>query len=169
MKNIFNNNFNFTKFNKKYIILVLAILLLLITIIVVQVTYAQYITSLKTTSNVGLGSWLIKINNQDVIENEDFSDSIMPLFDGSIIVNNNVITGLSNTNTLVPTSLGKIDLTIDYSNVTTPFIYNITTPNNSVDSLDDLILVGYTIDGVQYEYKNTSESTGITNTIMKVG
>lgn len=147
------------KFNKKHIVLICAILCLILTTILIRITYAQYITSLRTTSNVELGSWLLKVNNQDIIANSDFSNTVTPIFDGSIRYNGANIANLSNPDTINPASVGYITLTIDYSGVSTPFLYKLSfdEPDDPSKLLQDLHVSSYTIDNIDYKYNGNED------------
>lgn len=131
------------KFSLKLLYLILALIFLILTIISIRSTYARYVTSLTAKSYVDLGRWMILVNNQNIIENSDLSDVITPVFseDSEYIADGKI----------VPTSSGYIDITIDYSNVTVPFKYELSFEQAEETLLEDFRLTDYSIDGIPVE------------------
>lgn len=127
------------KINLKILFFTLAIFFLILTIFLIRNTYARYITSLATTSYVEMGSWLIRVNNQNIIQNSDISDVVTPIFDS----NPQYIAD----GTVSPTSTGYVEITIDYQDVTVPFKYEISCNYDDSTVLNDFKLTGYSVDG----------------------
>ena len=113
----------------------------------VQETYAKYISSADANSHFAIARWNFTVNNQDVIANSDFSNTIVPTWDSNDHIESGVI---------APTSTGYFELTIDSSNVgVSP---------GTTNSVPDIIITGYTLnDGPLVTIDNTNNST-ITST-----
>ena len=99
-----------------------------------------------------MGRWLILVNNQNIIENSDLSGVVTPEF--------NTDSEYMAEGKIVPGSTGHVEITIDYTNVTVPFKYEISFDDTTL--LEDFKFTGYSIDGVAAE----EPSTLITNTIL---
>lgn len=144
------------KINKKSLFFYLGILFLILVIITIQSTYARYVTSLQAKSTVELGSWLILVNNQNIIENSDVSDTIVPIFNtNSEYIAEGVI---------APTSTGYVEITLDYSKVTVPFKYDITFTTDEATLLEDFVLTGYSVNAGEL-VEITDPDAPITDTI----
>lgn len=146
-----------SKFNKKILFFILALLFLIFTIFLIRTTYARYITSLTANSYVELGSWLIRVNNQNIIQNSDVSDIITPIFnsDSEYIAEGKIS----------PSSTGNVEITIDYQEVTVPFKYEISFEHDDSTLLEDFKLTGYSIDNGSVVSVSDSD-TIITDTIL---
>jgi hypothetical protein len=119
--------------NRKFRLL-LACISLLILVNLVQETYAKYVSSADATSNLTIARWAFTVNNQDIIANSNFSNTIVPVFDA----NANISTGV-----IAPTSTGYFDITIDSSNVGVSFDEVITLSASESNTVDDLVFTGY--------------------------
>lgn len=126
------------KVNKKLLFFILTIIFLILAIITIRSTYARYVTSLTATSTVELGSWYILVNNQNIMDNSDFSSRITPIFnENSDYISEGVI---------APSSTGYVTITLDYSKVTVPFMYDISFTSEASIDLEDFNLTSYSID-----------------------
>lgn len=145
------------KINMKVFFFFLAILFLILTIFLMRFTYARYITALTAKSSVEMGSWLIRVNNQNIIENSDVSDIITPVFDSNpqYIAEGKIS----------PTSTGYVEITIDYQEVTVPFKYEIFLEHDTNTILEDFKLISYSVDGGSTVSVDDSSSI-ITATIL---
>ena len=141
--------------NKKFSFFVISVIFLVLTIISIQITYARYVTSLTAKSTVELGSWLIRVNNQNIMENSDISAVVTPIFDSSEYISDGV---------LAPTSTGNVEINLDYKEVTVPFQYDISVSSDDANDLEDFKLIGYSIDDGETTNLET-DSTVITATI----
>lgn len=123
----------------KLLCFIFAILFLVLAIISIRITYARYITSLTATSTVEMGSWLIYVNNQNIVQNSDLSSVITPVFntDSEYIAEGKIS----------PTSTGYVEIEIDYSEVTVPFTYDISFAADESTPLPDFKLTSYSVDG----------------------
>ena len=119
--------------NRKFRLL-LACISLLILVNLVQETYAKYVSSADATSNLTIARWAFTVNNQDIIANSNFSNTIVPVFDQNANIDSGVI---------APTSTGYFDITIDSSNVGVSFDEVITLAASDSNTVDDLVFTGY--------------------------
>ena len=119
--------------NRKFRLL-LACISLLILVNLVQETYAKYVSSADATSNLTIARWAFTVNNQDIIANSNFSNTIVPIFDQNANIDSDVI---------APTSTGYFDITIDSSNVGVSFDEVITLAASSSNTVADLVFTGY--------------------------
>ena len=65
---------------KKRIILLLACLWAIIAFLVIQSTYAKYVTSVNGTTNVDIASWNMLVNNQNILNDSNFSQNLTLTF-----------------------------------------------------------------------------------------
>lgn len=119
--------------NRKFKLLIACISLLLL-IDLMQDTYAKYISSADATGNFTIARWSFLVNQQDVINNSDFSNTIVPVLD----TNSNIKAGV-----IAPTSTGYFDVEIDSSNVGVSFDEVITLSQGTLNTVDDIVFVGY--------------------------
>ncbi len=120
-------------YNRKFRI-VLACISLLLLVNAVQETYAKYVSSADANSNFSIARWAFVVNNQDVVNNSNFSNTIVPTFDA----NANIASGV-----IAPTSTGYIDVTIDSSNVGVAFDETITLSRAAGSTVNDIVFKGY--------------------------
>ena len=143
-----------SKINIKLLFLILALLFLVLAIISIRTTYARYVTSLTAGGSVELGRWLIKVNDQNILDNADLSNIITPIFnEGSEYITEGKV---------APASTGYTEIVIDYSKVTVPFKYDI---SFSSDTISDFSLTSYSVDGGA-EIPIADPSSPITDTIL---
>lgn len=114
----------------------LASLLVLLTLM--QDSYAKYVTSASASTDMTIARWSILINNSDITSNNNFSNTITPIFPG----NNYIASGI-----FAPTSEGYFDLVIDYSRVDVSFNKIISVAHNNTNTISDLIITEYSING----------------------
>lgn len=136
--------------NRKFRLLLASISLLLL-VDMIQETYAKYISSAEANSAFTIANWSFLVNEQDVITNSDFSNTIIPVIDA----NNNIKTGY-----IAPTSTGYFDITIDSSNVGVAFDEEISLLSGTNNTVSDIIFTGYKInDGDLVELSNNTNPT----------
>ncbi len=125
---------------RKYNMIHAFIFLILATIIigVFYNSYSKYVTSIDSDAEMGIASWKILVNNQDITNGAQLSNVITPIFPG----NDNIASGV-----IAPTAEGYFDIVIDASNTDVSFNYIITTSDNEDSVVSDLIISGYAIDG----------------------
>lgn len=127
------------KINKKILFFFFGMFFLAITIFLIQATYARYVTALTAKSTVEMGSWLIRVNNQNILQNSDLSEIITPVFnsDSEYIAEGKIS----------PSSTGNVEISIDFEEVTVPFKYEISFETDESTLLEDFKLTGYSVDG----------------------
>lgn len=76
---------------KKKILFVLACIWLCISFYMAQNTYAKYITDVSGTTDIGFSIWYIEVNNQDILHNNDISQTLIPVFPETTYSSSNVI------------------------------------------------------------------------------
>lgn len=119
--------------------LLLACIWFIITFSIIQTTYAKYVTNLNANTNISISYWNILVNEQDIVENSDISETITCVLPGNTY---------SKADVLVPGSTGYFDLNINSSEVNVPFKLTVTSAVNETSSLTtDLKVSGYSIDG----------------------
>lgn len=121
-------------FKNKKVQVLLAIISLLLLIDFVQESYAKYTSSANATGNFAIALWSFKVNNQDVIANNDFSATIVPTFDSNEFIAPGVI---------APTSTGYFDIEIDSRDVMVSFDEEISLSIPSTSPVKDIIFTGY--------------------------
>lgn len=127
------------KFNIKFSFFILTILFFILTIFLINSTFARYLTALTATSTVEFGSWSILVNDQNIIENTNLSEFIIPVF-------NSNPTYIAE-DKIVPTSSGYVKININYEEVSVPFEYKISFKQGNSTPLEDFKFTNYTIDG----------------------
>lgn len=147
-----------SKYSRKLLVSILALIFLIFSILAIQYTYARYITALTTKSYVELGSWLININEQNIMANSNFTNAISPVLnsDSDYIADGK----------FVPTSTGYAQIVIDYSNVKVPFKYELTITQDDDLFIEDINITDYQINSGTF---HTFDGSAITNTIIPNG
>ena len=141
---------------KKRIFLVLACIWFFVSFVIIKQTYAKYITAITGSANVGISLWDISINNQNIINQSDFSRNLTLEFPGDTYYIENVA---------VPGAVGYFDINIDSSNVSLAFDYTVTASVNENSDVTDLKVIGYSFDeGINTTYLNNS-SEAITSSV----
>lgn len=130
---------------KRKIAIFVALLSLFYSVTLIQTTYAKYVSSAEANSNINIARWSITVNNQDVIQNSNFTNSLSPVFNNNQYIKENVI---------APTSEGYFDIIIDGTNADVSFKYTVTINPISNRTIKDLKIVKYTIDDVDYTYND---------------
>ena len=121
-------------------------------------TYSKYVTGTSGNASVRIARWNLTVNNQDIVNNNNFSSVISPVFPG----NSNISSGV-----IAPTAEGYFDIVIDGSNTDVSFSYTITTSDNANSAVSDLVLSGYSIDGGErQDVTSTNGQISITNSIL---
>ncbi len=125
---------------KKKILLILALLWFIISFLIIRITYAKYLSSIDSNANIGISAWKIKLNTQDVLQNNDFSQNLELNFPGNEYYSED---------TIVPGALGYFDLSIDTSEVNLAVRFKITATNATNSDISDLKIIGYSYPGQQ--------------------
>ena len=124
------------KNSKKFLLLLIFICISLLLFFMVQI-YAKYKTSTEGSTSFAIANWNILVNELSIKNNNDFSNSIVPVFIENEHISNNII---------APTSEGYFDLNLDFSNVDVSFKYEISAKAAENSSVQDLVSTGYCID-----------------------
>ena len=131
--------------------LLLACISLIILMDLIQDTYAKYVSSADATSEFTIARWAFTVNNQDIIANNDFSATIVPVIDS----NPNISSGV-----IAPTSTGYFDIVVNSANVGVAFDQTITLSQGDDNTVTDLVYTGYKINnGNVVSFGNTTEMT----------
>lgn len=139
--------------NRKFRLLLACISLLLL-VDMIQDSYAKYVTSAEGETNFTIASWIFLVNQQDVINNSDFTNTITPVINS----NANIKAG-----TIAPTSTGYFDVTIDSTDVEVAYDETITLTTGASNTVEDLIFTGYTLNsGSTVAFASNSSSASIT-------
>lgn len=141
---------------KKRVILLLACLWSIIAFLVIKTTYAKYVTSVNGSTNIGIASWNMLVNNQDILANSDFSQTLSLTFPEETYH----IAGY-----IVPDAVGYFDLTIDSTEVSLNYSYTITISTPVTSNVTDMKLKGYSLDGGTTVTDLNAGVTQITNNV----
>ena len=76
---------------KRKIAFFVALMSLIYCLTFMQDTYAKYISSATETAELTIARWSILVNNQDVVNQSNFSDTISPVFPGTTNIRSDVI------------------------------------------------------------------------------
>lgn len=125
------------KLNKK-INIILACVALFFSILIIQDTYAKYLTTTSGGANISIARWRILVNEQDIRNNSDISQTITPKFIENEHIANNII---------APLSEGYFDLIIDHSAADVSFEYEISSNVSEDSPVQDIVTTGYSING----------------------
>lgn len=136
--------------NKRKAIFFIALISLLYCVTFMQDTYAKYVSSAVETADLTIARWSILINDQDVVNESGFTDTITPVFAGSTNIKSDVI---------APTAEGYFDLVLNGENTDVSFQYTISIDTTDC-AVDDLIISKYEIDGTEYTYTAGNNVTG---------
>ena len=85
----------------------------------------------------------ILVNDQDIKENSNFTNLIVPQFDGTTHIKEDVI---------APTSEGYFTIAIDGTDTDVSYTYTLTIDYAASNDVDDLIITKYTIGNINYTY-----------------
>lgn len=141
---------------KRSVLFFVAFASLFVLISLVQNTYAKYTSSATADTEMSIAKWNILVNNSDIINNSDFSNTIQPVFPGSTHISSDII---------APLSEGYFDILIDYTNVDVSFDQTIKLSHSASNTIDDLVITGYSINsGVVTAVGDTSAQ--ITSTVL---
>ena len=130
------------KLNRK-ITFLLALLALFYCVSLIQSTYAKYLSTADADTNITIARWNILVNNQDISQNSNFSEVLEPTFTG----NENIKDGV-----IAPTAIGYFAITLDGSTTDVSFSYDISFSEADDNTVTDLKITKYEIDGHSYTY-----------------
>jgi hypothetical protein len=131
---------------KRKIVFFIALMSLFYCISLMQDTYAKYLSSATENAELTIARWSILINNQDVVNESNFTDTISPVFAGSTNIKSDV---------LAPTAQGYFELILNGENTDVSFQYSIGIDTTDC-AVEDLVITSYEIDGVTYPFSGTN-------------
>ena len=129
MSNIFKN---------RKIRLFIAFFALFLLFDMIQDSYAKYVSSASASSDMTIARWSFLVNDQDVLSESDFSETILPQFPGNAYVASGVI---------APHAEGYFEIEIDSSDVDVAFTETITLSLSDDNTVSDLSITGYSLNG----------------------
>ena len=133
----------------------IALISLFYSISLIQTTYAKYVSSADAKANLTIARWNVLINNQDIKNSSDFTSTISPVFSGSTNIAPNII---------APTATGYFDVTINGESTDVSYSYTLTLTQATTNTVSDLAITKYTIDGGTTQYSLTNNAfTATTN------
>jgi len=132
---------------KKKIVLFVALISLFYLVTTIENTYAKYISYATAEADMTIARWNILVNNQDILNNSNFTTTITPVFAGTEYINAGVI---------APTSTGYFDIVINGTNTDISFQYTLDLNLSSSNTITDLVITRYTIDGASYDFDGSS-------------
>ena len=131
-----------------------ALMALFYCVSLIQSTYAKYLTSAVGTANMTFARWSILVNNQDVVNNSNFSSTITPNFTGTSNIRSGVI---------APTSQGSFDIVLDMTDVDVSLDYTISAAVSNINTVSDLKIKSYTIGNITTPYTGSFTSRLLLN------
>lgn len=146
---------------KYYTYLIVTLIILLSLSSYYYFTYAKYITSINSDTEINVAKWNIKLNNQNISSETQMTNIITPIFEGTEHIAEGII---------APTAEGYFDLVLDATDTDVSLKYEITTSNNEDSSVTDLIISGYSINnGERQNIEATEDNSNlkIENNILK--
>ena len=92
---------------KRKMIFFIALISLFYCVSIMQDTYGKYLSTAEANAELTIARWSILVNTQDIVNNSDFSETVVPTFLGTTNIQSNVI---------APTSTGSFELVINGEN-----------------------------------------------------
>lgn len=123
---------------KKYIRYVLVFLIIVFLILILRLTYSRYITKFDYPLKGHINAWNIKVNDQDILENKDFSETLNITYTESEYIDPTVI---------APTSEAYFTVEIDSTGTEVDFEYKLSVAEIAENS------------DVNYSFRAESEPT----------
>lgn len=120
----------------------------------IQDTYAKYSSDANASTNISIAKWNILVNNNDIKNNKNFSNSVVAIFTGNENTNDGVI---------APTAEGYFDIVINSNNVDVSYNMNMDINVSKDSDVKDLIITGYSVNNGPITNLNTSSYTLTSN------
>ena len=117
---------------------IIAFISLLLLLSFIQDTYGKYKSNASANTDITIAGWNILINNHDINNNSNFSNAIIPIFPGSTHIASDII---------APNSEGYFDIQINATSVDVSFTETITLSHGIDNTITDLVIVGYSLNG----------------------
>lgn len=135
---------------KRKIVFFVALMSLFYCVSLMQETYAKYISSATANAELTIARWNVLVNNQDILNNSNFSNTITPVFEGTSHIKNGII---------APTAEGYFDITINGDNTDVSFNYSISLSLANENTVSDLKITKFKIGSIEYPYSSTVTGT----------
>ena len=135
---------------KQKIFLLVACISLFNCLNLIQDTYAKYSSNINATTNISIAKWNILVNNNDIKNNSDFSNSVAAVFVNNENINDGVI---------APNAEGYFDVAVNASNVDVSYNMNMDVRVSNDSAVKDLIITGYSVNNGPIVNLNTSSYT----------
>ncbi len=135
---------------KRKIVFFVALMSLFYCVSLMQETYAKYISSATANAELTIARWNVLVNNQDILNNSNFSNTITPVFEGTSHIKNGII---------APTAEGYFDITINGDNTDVSFNYSISLSLANENTVSDLEITKFKIGSIEYPYSSTVTGT----------
>lgn len=127
---------------KKLIRFILIIIILILLFTIIRSTYSKYVTAFEKSTGAVLNAWNIKINDEKITTDANFTNTLKVNFD----TNPHIAT-----NTLAPTRTGTILLILDSTGTQVPYEYKIEIVDGTVDydstAIPDYRIYAYSLNG----------------------
>ena len=123
--------------------------------LIVRQTYAKYMNTTQGNTNITIARWRILVNNQDIRNNPEITETITPV----LLENEHIKPGV-----IAPTSEGYFDIVIDSSDVDVSFNYTITPSIQENSCVKDLNVTGYSLNNG--EIISVVDNAPISNNIL---
>ena len=140
--------------NNNYVKTMMLIIILSLLFIIIRTTYSKYVSSQDNQSTISISKWHISINDQNIIENSDFTETLQVEFDSNANIAQNII---------APTSTGHFDIELDSTGTERSFEYVIKFVDEDSE-LPDFKIVSYTLNN-DSEIEIEEDQTEITGTV----
>lgn len=102
--------------------IILLIMILIVTFLIIRSTYSKYITSADDNTSLDIANWNIKLNNEDIKNNKNFSKNMNLKFDPNPYIDSN---------TIAPTSTGSFKINLESTGTDVPYLYSLNLDGNS--------------------------------------
>ena len=139
------------KKNDRRFLILFVLLLTLSLLYLFQTSYAKDRKQVKGEMQARIASWNIKVNDEDISNKTQLTNTITPVFDVNEYVNDGV---------LAPGSTGHFDIVVNAEDVDVDFNYEITCVVDDSTPLLDLVFTRYTINDTNYNFTQTGKITG---------
>ncbi len=143
---------------KRKIRILIALLSLAILLSSIQSSYAKYLSTASAIANVSISRWSIIVNNQDILENNNFSSTIVPSFESNSHIADNII---------APTSRGSIQLVIDGTNTDVSYSETISFDLSNDTTIADIKITGYKVNNESVYNFQANEAHEIVRTHLR--
>lgn len=137
---------------------ILFVFFVIITIINIWGTYAKYYEEVGTNFSSNIKRWRFKINDKDIIEENEIEEYLNPKFLKNENINNDVI---------VPGTIGYFDFLIDYSEVDLDFFIQYDIIQTNVNKNIDFKILGYYVSD-EFDIENIEDGEFEINKITNI-